>query len=71
MIRAFLTIMLDGPTVTLTLANLLSDISTVLTSLLSWVIDIFNTMMASPIVVIFIVMALIGTAVAFARKLLK
>lgn len=62
---------MGGSTVTLTLASLLSDVGTVLTALLGWMIDIFNTALSSPIVVIFIVMALIGTAVAFTRKLMN
>lgn len=62
---------LDGPTITLTLAQLLTDVGTVLSALLGWMIDIFNTALSSPIVLVFIVMALIGTAVAFTRKLLN
>lgn len=61
---------MDTPTITLTLSSLLADVTTVLTSLLQWIVSIFNAAISSPIVLVFIVMALIGVAVGFARKLM-
>ena len=62
---------MDTPTITMTLAQLLTSIGTVLSSLLGWLIDIFNTAVSSPIVLVFIVFAVIGVAVGFTRKLLN
>lgn len=61
---------METPAVGLTLSTLITDVGTVLTALLSWIVSIFNAAISSPIVLVFIVMALIGVAVGFARKLM-
>ncbi|MCQ2977276.1 MAG: hypothetical protein MJ232_04595 [archaeon] len=48
--------------------------TTTATTWLSWIltsiISVFNTMVQSPIIMAFLVFALVGVVVAFARKLL-
>lgn len=53
-----------------TLTQLLTDTTSVLTSMLTWLTSIFTTALTSPIVIAFIVMAVIGVAVRFAKRLM-
>lgn len=54
----------------LTLTALTSAVGTFLTTLLGWIEDVFEVMVSSPIVLIFVILAIIGAVVAFARKIL-
>lgn len=58
----------SGGTVTTT--GLVTYVGNVLTSLLSWVSSVFTTMVSSPIVMFFVILAIIGAVVAYARKIL-
>lgn len=55
----------------MTLAELLNNVSSALASVLGWIPDIFDTMVTSPVVIILICFAAIGTVVGFTKKLLK
>lgn len=55
---------------TTTQTGLVSMVGSVLTSLLSWIQSVFTTMVSSPIVLVFVILAIIGAVVAFARKIL-
>ena len=54
----------------LTLTALTTSVGTFLTSLLDWITDVFEVMVGSPIVLIFVILAIIGAVVAYARKIL-
>lgn len=54
----------------MTLSNLLATVGGVLEQLLTWVASVFNTAIESPVVQIFICLAIIGAVVGFAKKLL-
>lgn len=50
--------------------GLVTIIGDVLESLLSWITSVFSTMVSSPIVLIFVILAIIGAVIAFAKKVL-
>lgn len=54
----------------LTITTLTSAIGTLLTTLLGWVEDVFEVMVGSPIVIFFVILAIIGAVVAYAKKIL-
>lgn len=54
----------------MTLTTLLADCQSVLTAVTGWMTAIFNAAVASPVVVLFIGLAVVGVAVGFAKKLL-
>lgn len=54
----------------LTITSLTTAIGTFLTTMLGWVEDVFEVMVSSPIVLIFVILAIIGAVVAYARKIL-
>lgn len=53
-----------------TTTGLVTYVGNVLTALLSWVQSVFTTMVSSPIVLTFVILAIIGAVVAYARKIL-
>ena len=55
---------------TVTSTGLVTMVGNVLSSLLTWVGSVFETMVSSPIVLIFVILAIIGAVVAYARKIL-
>lgn len=55
---------------TMTLTELTTTVTTVLQSVVTWIPTVFNAMVSSPIVMIFIAFAIVGTIIAFARKIL-
>lgn len=54
----------------MSVSGILSSTGTILTSVTGWLPTIFNTAIQSPIVVVFIGLAVVGVAVGFAKKLL-
>lgn len=54
----------------LTITSLTSAVGTLLTTLLGWLSDVFETMVSSPIVLIFVILAIIGAVIGFAKKVL-
>lgn len=51
-------------------SGLISSTTSILTAVTGWIPTIFNAAIASPIVVVFIGLAVCGVAVGFAKKLL-
>lgn len=60
----------SAPTVSLTASEMTTTATTWLSWILTSIISVFNTMVQSPIIMAFLVFALVGVVVAFARKLL-
>lgn len=55
----------------MTLSSLLTDVGSVLTAVLGWCADVIEAALAQPIVIFFIVLAIVGIAFGFAKSLLS
>lgn len=53
------------------MSALLTDIGSLFTSVISYLGDVFTMIVAQPILLIFIGLALVGTVVAFAKRLIR
>lgn len=58
-------------TTTMTLASLLSDVTTIFTSMMSWVSDVFTVIAANPILLLFVVGSFALIAIGIVQRLLR
>ena len=59
---------MDGETAAMTLAGLISDITSVFTAVLSWLNTIIKFVTDNPILLIFVLMVLVSIVVRVCRK---
>lgn len=57
--------------VSYTLANLLSDVGSIFTAMVTWVQSVVNMITSNPIILVFVIFSLIFGAVAMVRRLIR
>lgn len=57
--------------VSYTLANLLADVSSIFTSMVTWVQSTVNMITSNPIILVFVIFSLIFGSVAMVRRLMR
>lgn len=62
---------MESATASFTMATLLETITTIFTSMMSWVSTIFTTIAGNPILLLFVVGTFALTAIGIVRRLLK
>lgn len=54
-----------------TLASILTDVGSVVTSALSWAGDVVDFIVANPIVMIFVIVPLVGLGIGMVRRMIS
>lgn len=59
------------PSATVTISSILTDVGTILTTVLGWVPDIFSMIVSTPLLMVFVCVPLAALAIHYANMLMS